>query len=251
MNHIEVAKESIENFSIDENHYYTLSAAGNVIARGNGSVFCKEENTHAEIKIEFGQTKGCKVYLGRNMRGKISVMFKGDNSLLFIGDNCKLVNLKIRSFQSDDFIAVGSSVTTTSDNIWISGNGAGEAKPAIIIGDDCMFSYDIVIRNSDAHPIYSLTTGEQVNEPKAIVHIEPHVWIGEQVTILKAVKIGACSILSLGSIITKDVPRFSVANGVPAKAKVNDDIFWSRNTTSRAKERARHFVNKYRLSSEM
>ena len=168
--------------------------------------------------------------------------------MLYLGNNCNLRQLKIRSFQSDDFIAVGNRVTTAMTNVWISGNGAGTAKPAIIIGDDCMFSYDIVIRNSDGHPIFNLETEEQVNEPKGIVHIEPHVWVSEKVSILKSVKIGACSILAFGCIVTKDIPRFSIVSGVPAKAKIKPDIFWSRNTGSHAKARAKYFVNKYKNS---
>ena len=76
---------------------------------------------------------------------------------------------------NNDFIAIGNGVTTTEKNVWISGNGAGQKNPSIIIGDDCMFAYDIVIRNSDAHPIFSLNDGNQVNEPKKSIQIEPHV----------------------------------------------------------------------------
>lgn len=148
-----------------------------------------------------------------------------------------LNNLQVRSFQSGDFVAIGNWVTTTAKNVWISGNGAGSAKPAIIIGDDCMFSYDIVIRNPDAHPVFDVESGEQVNEPSGIVHVEPHVWVGEQVSILKSVTVGACSILSLGCVVTKDVPRFSIARGIPASASVRRDIFGPDLEVSRRKKK--------------
>ncbi|MBR9911228.1 MAG: acyltransferase [Gammaproteobacteria bacterium] len=240
------ANESIVNFSLNEEEFSGLNKFDNVSVIGNGSLFFRGANIQAKVKINFGDTVGCKVFFGNNLKGNISVVFKGNNSILFIGNNCKLNDLQIRSLQPDDFIAVGNGVTTTSKNTWISGNGAGSAKPAIVVGDDCMFSYDIVIRNSDAHPIFSIETEEQLNEPIGIVHLEPHVWVGEQVSILKSVTVGACSILSLGSVVTRDVPRFSVASGVPAVAKPKPDIFWARSASDKAKSRAKYFVNKYR-----
>ncbi len=249
MTHLELAKKSIETFSTNEDEY-TGSIKG-VITSGDGEVFLREGCVQATIKIHFSNTKGCKVFIGRNVKGNFELFLKGNDSLIYIGNGCDLRNLEIRSFQSNDFIAVGNHVTTNSTNVWISGIGAGQAKPAIIIGDDCMFSYDIVIRNTDAHPIYSSFTDKQINEPKGIVHIEPHVWIGEQVSILKSVTVGACSILSLGCIVTKDVPRFSVASGVPAIAKAKPDIFWARAEHEQAKNRARHFTNKYKAARKL
>ena len=118
-------------------------------------------------------------------------------------------------------------------------------NPALIVGDDCMFANDVVIRNSDAHPIFDLESDLQLNMPDGIVHIEPHVWIGEQVNILKSVTIGACSIVALGSTVTKDIPRFSIAKGVPAKATAKDSLYWARSYTERAKEKAKYYVAKY------
>ena len=246
MDTIDIAKQSIENFSIDETLYSEVNEFKKINVKGNGRIFVKDLKIAANISIDFRDSSGCKVFLGSNLRGNITIFFNGDNSLLYIGNNCFLKKLDIRSFQPDDFIAIGSGVTTTSTNTWISGKTAGSAKPAIIIGDDCMFSYDIVIRNSDAHPIFNVDTDDQLNEPKGIVHIEPHVWIAERVSILKSVTIGACSILGFGSIITKDVPRFSVATGIPAVSKQKPDIYWARNTNENAKKRAKYFHEKYK-----
>jgi len=44
-----------------------------------------------------------------------------------------LNDLQIRSFQSNDFIAVGNEVTTTVSNVWISGNGAGKANHRLLV----------------------------------------------------------------------------------------------------------------------
>jgi acetyltransferase-like isoleucine patch superfamily enzyme len=43
------------------------------------------------------------------------------------------------------------------------------------------------------------------------------VWIGSNVTILDGVTIGKYSVVAANSVITKDVPAYSLVGGVPAK----------------------------------
>jgi lipopolysaccharide O-acetyltransferase len=49
------------------------------------------------------------------------------------------------------------------------------------------------------------------------VVIEDNVWIGEFVSILPGVRIGEGSIIGTMSVVTRDVPPFSMAVGSPAK----------------------------------
>lgn len=51
---------------------------------------------------------------------------------------------------------------------------------------------------------------------KGHVIIEEDVWIGSNTVILPGVKIGRGAIIGAGSVVTKDVPRYSVAFGNPA-----------------------------------
>lgn len=51
----------------------------------------------------------------------------------------------------------------------------------------------------------------------APVIIHKHAWIALNVTILPGVEIGEGSIVSAGSVVSKDVPAFTVASGNPAK----------------------------------
>lgn len=52
--------------------------------------------------------------------------------------------------------------------------------------------------------------------PKPVV-IEEDVWIGANVTVLGGVNIGKGSVIGAGSVVTKDVPPYSIAVGVPAR----------------------------------
>ena len=47
--------------------------------------------------------------------------------------------------------------------------------------------------------------------------IESNVWIGGNVSIMDGVRIETGSIVAAGSVVTKDVPAFSIVAGVPAK----------------------------------
>ncbi len=49
------------------------------------------------------------------------------------------------------------------------------------------------------------------------VTIGDYVWIGSRAIILPGVKIGKGAVIAAGSIVTKDVPEFTVVAGVPAK----------------------------------
>lgn len=52
---------------------------------------------------------------------------------------------------------------------------------------------------------------------KGPVIVEENVWIGDKATILPNVRIGRCSIIGANSVVTKDVPPYSVVAGNPAK----------------------------------
>ena len=49
------------------------------------------------------------------------------------------------------------------------------------------------------------------------IKIENDVWIGANSVVLPGVQIGNHSVIGAGSIITKDIPPYSVAVGNPAR----------------------------------
>lgn len=55
-----------------------------------------------------------------------------------------------------------------------------------------------------------------INDKCGDVIIDEDVWIGANVTILPGVHIGRGAIISAGSIVTKSIPPYSVAAGIPA-----------------------------------
>lgn len=103
-------------------------------------------------------------------------------------------------------------------NTYINGGELKAGKDShITIGDNCLISYDVVIR-TDSHIISSLETPiiEQGNFEKDIV-IGDDVWIGYRCIIMPGITIGSHVIVGAGAVVTKNVPDNAVVGGVPAK----------------------------------
>lgn len=63
---------------------------------------------------------------------------------------------------------------------------------------------------------YSLTKESKIVENKQVV-IGNDVYVGVNVTVLDGVKIGDGAMIGAGAVVTKDIPPYAIAVGVPAK----------------------------------
>lgn len=52
---------------------------------------------------------------------------------------------------------------------------------------------------------------------KGDIQVDDDVWIGYGATILSGIHIGQGAVIAAGSVVTKDVPPYAIAGGVPAK----------------------------------
>ena len=63
--------------------------------------------------------------------------------------------------------------------------------------------------------------GTTIPYDKSYIHkdivIEDNVWLGQDVTILGGVTIGEGAIIQAGSVVVKDIPKYGIAGGHPAK----------------------------------
>jgi acetyltransferase-like isoleucine patch superfamily enzyme len=89
------------------------------------------------------------------------------------------------------------------------------AHKLIHIGEECRIGTHCIIMDNDFHDIDWRRRDEK--PPSAEIVLEPYVWIGNRVTILKGVRIGFGSVIAAGSVVTKSVPPMSIAAGVPAR----------------------------------
>ena len=91
---------------------------------------------------------------------------------------------------------------------------------SVKIGNDCLIAGGCFIADNDGHPIdpYRRIRKEPVNgEEIDPVVIEDNVWIGTGSVILKGVTIGEGSVVAANSLVTRSIPPYSIAMGVPAK----------------------------------
>lgn len=98
------------------------------------------------------------------------------------------------------------------------------------IGTHCLFGPNVVIWDTDNHPLSVNARHKQAEEIPGIyplsksyeasggdITIENDVWIGMDSLILGGVKIGYGSIVAARSVVTRDVEPFTIVAGVPAK----------------------------------
>ncbi len=86
----------------------------------------------------------------------------------------------------------------------------------VIIGERVTLSARVMIFDSGLD-ITSLGTTSNVPHIESFVRIEDDVWIGAGAIILPGVTIQRNSVVAAGSIVTKDVPSFTIVGGNPAK----------------------------------
>lgn len=149
------------------------------------------------------------------------IYIKGNNHKLIIGDECVIRNGEFWFEDNNCELKLGNKTSIEGAHIAVT-----EPDAKITIGEDCMFSDQIDIRNGDSHSILDIENGKRINYAKDIF-IGNHVWVGKGVQILKGVSIGSNSIVGTRSIVTKDVPNNSIATGTPAKV-VKTNVTWDR-----------------------
>ena len=170
----------------------------------NGQIFLGSNIKLSQASIEIGQNSVLEISDGVTISGKI---FVGKNSVIKIGQNLSVTaNLVIRAAEST----------------------------VIEIGDGCLFGSDVIIRSYDGHPVYDAVTRIRLNSGKSI-HIGAHVWISDRAVILKGSRVGDASIIGLGSVLTGEVPKNSIAAGNPARV-VKSGIVWEHSPNIKTEE---------------
>jgi acetyltransferase-like isoleucine patch superfamily enzyme len=91
---------------------------------------------------------------------------------------------------------------------------------SITIGENCLLSGGVSIRDFDGHPADARQRREHCPTPEDGIRpvvIGDDVWIGAGAMILKGVSLGDRAIIGAGAVVTRDVPADSVVAGNPAR----------------------------------
>ena len=90
-----------------------------------------------------------------------------------------------------------------------------DARNGIEIGENVNFSTGVSIW-TEQHD-HRDSNFKCISNESFKVSIGNRVWIGPNVIILHSVTIGDGAVVGAGSVVTKDVPPFTVVGGIPAK----------------------------------
>ena len=85
----------------------------------------------------------------------------------------------------------------------------------VTIGDNCQMAPNVAIYTA-GHPLHPVARNSQY-EYGIGVSIGDNVWIGGNTVILPGVHIGSNVVVGAGSVVTKDIPDWSLAAGNPCR----------------------------------
>ncbi len=83
------------------------------------------------------------------------------------------------------------------------------------IGDNCQMAPNVAIYTA-GHPIYPDTRNSAFEYGKEVT-IGDNVWLGGNTVVCPGVHIGNNVVIGAGSVVTKDIPDWSIAAGNPCK----------------------------------
>lgn len=85
----------------------------------------------------------------------------------------------------------------------------------VVIGDNCQMAPNVAIYTA-GHPLHPAVRDTGFEYGKA-VRIGNSVWLGGNTVVCPGVTIGDCCVIGAGSVVTRDIPAWSVAAGNPCR----------------------------------
>lgn len=172
-----------------------------------------------------------------SLSGKVT--FTGRGGSLKIGGGCLSANLSITIGNDCHVVIVDSCILnaleiyTRSGSVVSIGSRSGftwhtslhcHEPYNISIGNDCLLASGTMLTVSDMHSLVDVASGELLN-PGASILVGDHVWLGQDVILLKGAQIGDGSVVGIRSVITKHIPARSLAVGSPGKV-IKSGVTW-------------------------
>lgn len=140
------------------------------------------------------------------VQGRVIVNAKGP---IRIGDFCDIKGHRAPT----QFSVSRNAALDIGDETFINTGTLLSATRSITIGRGCRIGNDVLIMDSDFHNV-----DVRDAEPKGgDIVIGDGVWLAARVIVLKGVHIGEGAVVAAGAVVTRDVPAYCLAAGVPAR----------------------------------
>lgn len=159
-----------------------------------------------KAKVSFGKT----VTLGRNV--EINALSEEG---IRIGNNVSILSNTIIEC-TGVMRSIGKGLTI-GNNVGIAQNCFIQVRGKVTIGDDVIMGPGVSIFSENHNFDDPDLPVHLQGETRKGVTIENGAWIGTKSIILDGVRVGRNSIVAAGSIVTRDVPSYSMVGGVPAR----------------------------------
>lgn len=202
-----------KNYSGDVCHIFELEKLSSYVT---GAQLC--EKMFEDIYVDI---MGNAIYYDSSIPKGIRIRFFGSNNIIKFGKNLCITNLNIYC-GNNGYLEIDESATIVDAEIHVSDG-------RIVIGEDCMLSKGIRIRNNDNHHIFDRATGKRINNNTDVV-IGNQVWIGYGVVLLPGAQIGDGSVVGENAVTSSQFPDHVIIAGSPAKV-IRENICWSRDNT--------------------
>lgn len=170
--------------------------------------------------------KGNVLYCEKNITIKDSnIDFKGNNSVVYLSENRHIYYFKVTIYNDSVLYFGKNNYINKKLHIILS------EQKHVIIGDEGLFAVGCWIRTADPHIIYDEKTRKRMNESKS-VYIGDHVWLGQDVLVLKGSHLGSGCIMAARSIGTgKKYNSNTIYGGNPAKC-LKEKVFHSKKSVN-------------------
>lgn len=209
----------------NEIHLGTKAILGrdlNINFKGNQNtlMICQNCTINSGSNLNFDKDN-CIAYFGPDTNGQLTIRFMGNNSLSYVCGKVRFARTVIL-LGSDSILFIGRGCT-------FGGNDQCHLRETknIIIGTDCMFSWNVLLRNGAGHAIYDKNTKSRISKAESII-IGDHVWINMDSKIFKDVQIESGSIIGAESFLSgTKVSQNCIVAGAPAKV-VREEVLWTR-----------------------
>ena len=169
-----------------------------------------------------------------------------DRQLAYVADEavmeemrkCRVILQKLNFIDRSDFRGIAKIIKELlgkSDNAWINppfycdyGSHIEVGKnffanynctiidvAKVKIGDNCQMAPNVAIYTA-GHPVYPTTRNSAFEYGKEVT-IGDNVWLGGNTVVCPGVNIGNNVVIGAGSVVTKDIPDWSIAAGNPCR----------------------------------
>ncbi len=158
--------------------------------------------------------------IGENTDVRGVIEKRAPHSTITIGAGCLIEGLLVTETEQ--------SKIHIENNVYIGGKTTLDCVVSITVESDVLISYECILSDSNNHSLnYNIRKRDLADwregkhdwstTKSAPIKVSRGAWIGARAIILKGVTIGEGAVIGAGSVVSSDVPAWTIVAGNPAK----------------------------------